>query len=383
MRDKKSKKRLLNKNDQNHHEILKKSKKENFWVNFFEFIHFGKYRSLYITYFLLVFLYILIEIDPVKKAYYYLDYFTGHIDSNCTFSEYSIKEDPSKECSSDEFALNIFSSFFIDLLFFGILGVSGIVLAERKPEDHELKERINFVANAKNISRTSKEFLIHSLKPALVYNTNLKVCIRIKKYSSIHNALYVNVNYQHSMVNMCKDVAYTSSYNPFRVDSRFHIDGDYGMVTKLVLEGAKNIKKEEFIDGIPIKLKEKINGNFSFERNFEYLIPENNHVYSIFSFSHWIDLTDEIDNPEHWYYITSYKFTDDIYFRVESDIPEFVDKEITVLTPGQNFDSNQEEKKVIKILPSKKDHSHSPIKNIHLQPNRKIKIFFKKETFFS
>ena len=363
----------------------------------FEVIHFRKYRALYITYFTLVFIFLIIEFDKSYSAYYYVDYFFGHIDKSCQLHNYqveSIDGDNTNKCVSDEFALNVFSSVFVDLLFFGILGVLGIILAERKPEDHELRDRINFVANAQGVSKKAKDFLIHSIRPCLVYNTKFRTKIIIKSYSKENHSIYLNVTHQCTMANMCKDVPYKPINSPFFIDSRCATNGDYGMVTKLVINGSEGLKNRDFIDGAPVRIQSKNDkNNNSFEKHYEYSIPKNGQVETIFSYCHWVDLSNEINNDNHWYYIRSARFTDNFDLQIESEIEDFIDKDIYIKFPDQKFINDNELSSIIRITPLKKlnddddddeeeEEENTQLKGIHLQPNQRIKIFFKKKIFF-
>lgn len=199
-----------------------------------------------------------------------------------------------------DFYKNWFISFTEDLLFFGT-GFIGLIIGTKLPRDETFTVRISAIANGYYADKEAEFFLKNEIIRLLSYNSNFKTTITIQKKDTSGRFIYVHIDNECKIVNMCEDEKIDKLVSA-KVFPGPLVDGTYGYVYNLSIKhGYRNPSNHDYSE---------------FDEKF--LLPQG-HVFDLANLqNHTLDKFWNVELLEDGF--MNYKFVYGMWLPIEGDL---------------------------------------------------------------
>lgn len=212
------------------------------------------------------------------------------------------------------FLISYLASLLEDIIFFGTIGIFGLALSTKLPEDEDINVRVKSLANNKNVGDGAKKYLIEHISKILAYNSTAEVSLILKEYDKESKTIMLYTEIKNEVINMCKDVKYSSVDTVFMVEPNVCFKGNYGYISYLGVNDIKSEESKKIVDGEILELK---NAN-PYLKPVEFNISEDSSAIWRMCFATYGKLDTGKENLANWYFIKVEKFTENFNIKVSN-----------------------------------------------------------------
>lgn len=287
---------------------------------------------------------------------------------------------------NNDFFIAVLASLLEDIIFFGSIGFVVLLISTRTLSEEDIVTRILALVNNAQVSETAKTYFEIYTKKTLAYNKKTDVVITLKEYRddlrdknrNIVKALYLQVSFNNTITNMCKDIDYVLDTKAI-VEPGHREEGiSPNQVTHFVIEDTKNKShKAEIISRgkiVPIK-----DNDTRYYKQVSFNIPKGSSADWQLTYNIWSTIEDS-EARINWFYALVVRYTENFNIEIRNELSDHNIK-YKFEYPIRKVEKNEETSKTVSshsspVMTLYRGQSKTLKSKLQLYPQDRFEIFF-------